>query len=299
MKSNENDKKNDIEASKQVTEIVERPQTDNNNKKNNTSASSQQQLLQLAKSYALEGAFLPPEKQMAIADRADKRERTQLMRQQKNLENIIIKAVAYCDNENAVNKADNDWFSRFIPLAEDISNVTMQGLWAKILAGEISRPGSFSLKSLKIFKDMSIYDAKLFGKACSLACHDNKRKNYRIITSSTQQPSIFNIFTTNRQTQINLNQHGLSYNDILTLADNHLVFLQESETSIFNKQTALNFDFNGIPLVITSKKAKCVIGFYKFTPIGTELARLINDAPDMDYLQSLKQQLGHHFTIQS
>jgi hypothetical protein len=58
-------------------------------------------------------------------------------------------------------------------------------------------------------------------------------------------------------------------------------------------------DFNGIPLIFTATKENCILSFYKFTPAGTELARLINDAPEMDYLQSLKTQLSHHFSIQS
>lgn len=267
--------------------------------KSSNNASSQQQLINLAKSFSLDGALLPEDKQMPIAERAVRRERLVLLKQQQNLENIITKAINFCDDENAVNKTDHDWFSSFIPLAENISNKTMQGLWAKILAGEISRPGTFSLKALKVFRNMSIYDAKLFGKACSLACHDSKKKNYRIIIGSAQQPNLFNLFDKYRQQVINLNNFGLSFGDILSLAENHLIFSQESETNLFDKHGSLGMDFNGIPLIFTASKANCLLSFYKFTPVGTELARLINDAPEMDYLQSLKTQLSHHFSIQS
>ena len=41
---------------------------------------------------------------------------------------------------NFTDKADPDWFNTFTQLAEDVSNKTMQDLWAKILAGEISQP---------------------------------------------------------------------------------------------------------------------------------------------------------------
>ena len=267
--------------------------------KSSTSTSAQQQLLKLAASFSLTGGLLPLDKQMPIADRALKRENVILIRQQENLESIITKAIAYCDDENAVNKTDQDWFSSFIPLAENISNNTMQGLWAKILASEVSRPGSYSLKALNVFRNMSIYDAKLFAKACSLACHDSKRKNYRIITGSTQQPSLFNIFDNKRLLPVNLNPHGLAYSDILSLAENNLLFNQESETSLFQKNEQLAVDFNGINVLFTAEKSNCVLSFYKFTPAGTELARLINDAPEMDYLQSLKTQLSHHFKVQS
>lgn len=292
------DKKTELVESDTKTNIVSQ---DNNDSKHNanTNPTSQQQLLSLAKTFAIDGSFLPIEKQMPIAERASKRERISLQRQQENIEKIITKAIGYCDNENAVNRSDQDWFNSFIELAEGISNKTMQGLWAKILAYEVNKPGSFSLKALKVFREMSIHDAKLFAKACSLACHENKKRNFRIITGCSQTPSLFNIFNAHRQEIINLASFGLTYGDILSLAENNLIYSQETETATFSKQQTLSLEFNGIELKITAQKANCVLSFYKFTPAGTELARLINDAPEMDYLQTLKSQLQQHFIISS
>lgn len=267
--------------------------------KSNISASSQQQLIRLAKNYSLEGGMLPEEKQKPILDRAAKRERIIILKQQQNLENIIHKAVDYCDNENIVNKADQDWFSHFIKLAENISNEVMQDLWAKILAGEILQPGSISLKALDELKKMSIHDAKLFGKACSLACHDNKKLNYRIITGSTQQSSLWNIFNKDKLQNINLNTVGLSYGDILSLSENHLVFTQESESHLLKKGENIEMNFNGKILSIIAKRKDCALRFYKFTPIGVELARLINDMPEINYLKRLKIDISSHFSIQT
>ena len=267
--------------------------------KSNVSASSQQQLIKLAKGYSLEGGMLPEEKQKPILDRAAKRERIIILKQQQNLESIIHKAVNYCDNENIVNKTDQDWFSHFIKLAENISNPVMQDLWAKILAGEIFQPGSFSLKALTEFKKMSIHDAKLLAKACSLSCHDTKKQHYRIITGSTQQSNLWNIFDKDKQQNINLNTVGLSYGDILSLSENHLVFSQESESHLLKKGESIDMNFNGIMLSINAKKNDCALRFYKFTPIGVELARLINDVPEMAYLQRLKIDINSHFSIQT
>ena len=272
--------------------------SDNVPERTNTK-SSKQQLIGLAKSYALEGGMLPEEKQQPIIDRALKRERITRLKQQQNLEAIILKAIPYCNNENAVNKTDQDWFSHFIKLAENISNTTMQDLWSKILAKEIIKPNSFSLKTLTEFKKMSIHDAKLFSKACSLACHDNKKQNYRIITGSVEQSNLLNIFSNNKLKVINLNNLGLSYGDMLSLAENHLVFSQESESHLLNKGESIELNLNGVMLSIQAKKKGCALTFYKFTPIGVELARLINDVPEMTYLQSLKNNINSHFSIQT
>ncbi|WP_053046853.1 TIGR03899 family protein [Thalassomonas viridans] len=260
-------------------------------------ASSQMQLLNLAKQFVLDGGLVSPDKQMPLEDRSRKRERLLNLRKQQNMENIIQKALAYCSESEITDKADQDWFNRFISLAEEVSNKTMQELWAKILAGEISQPGTFSLKALKIFRNMSINDAKLLAKACSLAVKDQGKRNIRIISGSYIQPGLFNFFDKNREQNINLSHHGLSYADLLTLSENNLLFIQETESSALSKEEQLHFLYNGSPLDLTAKGNNTIIRFYKFTPVGSELASLIGDNADSKYLGELKQKLGQHFRL--
>jgi uncharacterized repeat protein (TIGR03899 family) len=173
----------------------------------------------------------------------------------------------------------------------------MQDLWAKILAGEVSKPGSFSLKTLQTFRTMGITEAKLLAKACSLAMSDTRRKNIRVISGAYQVPTLFNFFNKQRQQQLDLNQAGLSYADILTLADNHLMFEQETESHSLAKGEKIQFNYNGKSVSFVAKKADCILTFYKFTPIGTELAHLINDNVDESYLSILKTKLSENFSI--
>jgi uncharacterized repeat protein (TIGR03899 family) len=258
--------------------------------------SSQKQLLLLAKKFSIEGALLPTDKQMPLEDRTAKRIRSVQCIKQENLESILKKSLAYFNEESISDKIDQDWFNSFLALAEDVSNNTMQGLWAKILSGEVAQPGSFSLKALQVFRSMSIYDAKLFAKACALACNSQKN-NYRILSGCYQKPSLFNIFSRQRQQVINLNQFSLSFNEILLLADNALLFKQESETGLLEKGSSLAFNFNGLPLNISVRTSNCVINFYKFTPVGTELAKLIADTPNKEYFQILKNKLSALFQL--
>jgi uncharacterized repeat protein (TIGR03899 family) len=57
---------------------------------------------------------------------------------------------------------DRDWISRFFSIAEDVSTEEMQKIWGKILAGEIKKPKSFSLRTLDILKNLSREEAQLF-----------------------------------------------------------------------------------------------------------------------------------------
>ena len=112
----------------------------NKSTQNSTEAGVSQQFLKLAKRFVIDGAMLPEEKQMLIEDRTIKRARLNQLRKQQNIENIMQKTLSYCSNVEFGQKTDHDWFSRYIALSEDVSNPTMQDLWAKILAGELSKP---------------------------------------------------------------------------------------------------------------------------------------------------------------
>lgn len=63
---------------------------------------------------------------------------------------------------------DFDWFVRFFEAAGNISDKDMQGLWAKVLSGEVSKPGRFSLRTLETLRNLSREEAKEF--ECLAAC---------------------------------------------------------------------------------------------------------------------------------
>ena len=265
--------------------------------KKNSESLTQNQFFKITKFFGIEAPLLPIEKQMPLEDRSSKRARLASLRKQENIEEIMEKTFSFCANISIDKRTDFDWFNRFISLAENVGNGIMQDLWAKILAGELARPGSYSLKALKIFRDMSIVDAKLLAKACSLAVKDQSKKNIRIISGSYQKPGLLNFFNQNNQQHINLSHFGFNYADILSLADNNLIFKQESESSMMASGEVLNFYYNGSPLKLSSKKDNVVLQFYKFTPIGTELANLITDKANEEFFTALKEQLTHHFNV--
>jgi uncharacterized repeat protein (TIGR03899 family) len=267
--------------------------------KKNIESPTHKQFFKMSQLFGLEAPLLPVEKQMPLEDRCNKRARLAHLRKQENIEAIMEKTFASCEDKAIDKRPDLDWFNRYITLAENVSNKVMQDLWAKILSGELSRPGLYSLKALKVFRDMSIVDAKLLAKACSLAVKDQSKKNIRIISGSYQQPGLLNFFDKDRQQHINLSHFGLNYADILSLADNNLIFKQESESSMMTSGESLNFYYNGSPLKLNSKKNSIALQFYKFTSIGTELANLISDKPNEDFFAALKQQLKYHFEVTS
>ncbi|MEI6895140.1 MAG: TIGR03899 family protein [Colwellia sp.] len=271
--------------------------TSNKSRQNSSEESSSLQFFKLAKQFSIDGALLAENNKTLIEDRTVKRARLSQLRKQKNIETIMQITLGYCANFDIGQRTDLDWFSRYVAISEEVSNPIMQDLWAKILAGELNKPGTFSFKALKAFRYMSISDAKLLAKACSLAIKDPNKKNIRLITGTYQKPSLFNFFSKQRQQNFNLSQFGLNYADLLALSENHLIYSQESESSLISKGDILQFTFNGSSIKLTAKKSDVCLQFYKFTPLGTELAHLISDKPSDDFFEHLKNKFRHFFLV--
>lgn len=64
---------------------------------------------------------------------------------------------------------NTDWLSAFESEASNMSSDQMQNIFAKILSREVSRPGEFSIKTVRTIAQMDSMTANIFRKFCSLA----------------------------------------------------------------------------------------------------------------------------------
>lgn len=83
------------------------------------------------------------------------------------LEKAINELEGKTISEDAKEEIDEDWLSRFAKIASDVSKEEVQLILAKILAGEISKPGSFSTMTLKVLERMDRRAADEFGRLVS------------------------------------------------------------------------------------------------------------------------------------
>lgn len=65
------------------------------------------------------------------------------------------------DSSDAAAELDDDWLNTFSDLSSLKSNSDIQALWARILAGKIRQPSSFSLQSLHLLSNLDTSDAVL------------------------------------------------------------------------------------------------------------------------------------------
>jgi len=87
-------------------------------------------------------------------------------KKQENIEQIIFKALNELNANAKPNEIENDWMANFFDKCETVSNGEMQCLWAKILAGEANKPGSFSKRTVNNIASFDKTEANLFTSLC-------------------------------------------------------------------------------------------------------------------------------------
>lgn len=186
----------------------------------------------------------------------------QELEKQKNIESVTGKAYSILESEKNVSdeSVDKDWTLRFFNSVEDISNEQMQEIWARILAGEVKKPGTVSLRTLEILHNMTRQDAMLFEKLCS---HCIIVDDKCCVLNDSDYLKEFNIpFGTMilKLSEFGLIDHG-SFLNISVELNEKLYF------------TARTDDY--IAIVTTKETKKVDIKMYPLTTSGKELSKIV------------------------
>lgn len=107
-----------------------------------------------------------------LAETVAQRIEFQEEKRQSNISTVVETAAHELgDKEVQDHEVDHDWTARFFNDVQDISSEEMQKLWAKVLAREVVRPGSTSMKTLELMRNLDRAAASLFSKLCSLSIY--------------------------------------------------------------------------------------------------------------------------------
>ena len=107
--------------------------------------------------------------EISFAETVTQRIQFQEEKRQANIASVIGQAVLQLeDKEVQDHEVDHDWTARFFSDVQDVSSEEMQQLWARVLAGEVEKPGGTSIKTLDILKNLDKATAHLFRLLCSI-----------------------------------------------------------------------------------------------------------------------------------
>ena len=181
------------------------------------------------------------------------------------------------DNNNA--NYDFDWFVRFYEAVGNISDEVMQDLWAKLLAGEVAEPSSFSLKTIDVLRNLSKQDAELFSLICS----------HSVMTRGQNFLPHYDTY---------LEKHNIYYTDIMKLNEQGLIF--NDGTIGFSMSIGQNpnvlFWNNDLVMTIESSDDKNIeihIKTYPFTKAGQELAVLVSKSVSEENFIELAKEIAN------
>jgi uncharacterized repeat protein (TIGR03899 family) len=214
-----------------------------------------------------------------------------------NLENILGRALDFCLDDGKEEELDPDWFFSFVKMAEEIFSPTMQELWGKIFAVETARPGSFSLKTLGILKQLTQKDAQIFRNAVNLSSKRKSESTPKLLLGYYQKKSIWSFFNSNKDQRLNLAEFGLGYTDILSLMDLGLIHHSEIESGELPIGISAEWRCAGQTLDLSAKGSGTTLVYYKFTTTGAELCKLLTRKQQTIYAKSLRETLSNAFKI--
>jgi hypothetical protein len=191
-----------------------------------------------------------------------------------NLNKVIVLAEKELENdkqESPNEKIDSDWFTRWRDNAKKVRAEELQQLWAKVLAGEVKSPGSYSLRTLEFIKNISQEEANLISKLAPFVVRDQVYKDKR------------------------LEDVGIDFTFLLEMDDlrlisgvkggglnSHLGTKEKGhyKNSILHRNKILNLSAPDENIII---KFEC----YKVTKIGQEIFELGDFGADQLYLENI------------
>ena len=257
---------------------------------------SASRVVSIAETYGL-GALLKKEMpEKSLLDRAISREKQRREQRQKNLEQIIKLSHRSCKDETA-GDPDQDWLYRFFDMAQDIHNASMQRLWAQVLKLEITNPGSTSMKALQVLKDMTPREAQNLQKAASLACSFGADHSKKLLLGFRTPAGIFSFSRRDKTNTVNLGNYQLPYSSLLLLIELGLILGTELESGEIDFDPALTLDYQGKMLSLQPMSKGTRLLYYRFSPTGNELCKLLGNKPNMKYYDQLVALLSQKFTL--
>lgn len=287
-----------VDTSKPVVIEHQTNSNQSHEKKSSYIKDSASRILNIAQCHGLDALLQNEPPQKTPLDRALFRERQRKEQRQKNLEQILKLAHVSCKDETA-GDPDQDWLHRFFDMAQDIHNSSMQRLWAQVLKREVTNPGSTSLKALQVLQDMTPKEAQILQRASSLACSFGSDNSRKLLVGVRAANGIFSLGKRNITFTINMGSFQLPYSSLLVLIELGLLHATELESGEIELEPALLLIYQGKNLSLQAMGKGVRLLYYRFSPTGNELCKLLGNKPNMQYYDQMVAVLSQKFTVQT
>ena len=208
---------------------------------------------------------------LEAANRIRQRLITQEIRRQENIDQTVKEAAEFLPASVSDTKPDPDWITAFFNIAQDISSEEMRTLWAKILAGEVTQPGTYCRRTLEILKNLSPSEAKNFQRL-----HGFIFGHYVVFKLGNESNS--------------LSAYGVHHADWKMMHEAQLVTSAEDLRFTISGGPSPWFTIGNRKIRFQSESSSPVeVQIKQLTDVGVELSHLITGAvANEDYLRAIQ-----------
>ena len=206
-----------------------------------------------------------------------------------NLLRILGKAKTL-DTASELTSPNDEFMYRWVNDACNESDETLQAMWARVLTGEMARPGTISRHTHSVVRELTPEIAEKFRTLCSYTMCSMDGKRPIMVASLTATA----VMTDSRDM---LKNYGLDYRSFLELAEYRLLSLplensyaipvRESETSGYSFLLGDEFWILEIPAV-SGMDVVSVPGIL-FSSAGSELFPVVERFVPTQYMKALEE----------
>lgn len=219
-------------------------------------------------------------------------------REQARLSNIgatVGHAAAVLENKRVIDEEiDHDWTARFFNDVQDVSSEEMRVLWGRILASEIEKPGSTSLRTLGVVRDLDQATARLLVGFCS-CCIFTLRASGQLVDARV--PSLGRNAAHN-----SLDEFDLGFANLNRLQEHGLVIPDYNSWAGYDWTVVPSLSIKPLPSFQHQGREWSLVSGTEYRPNGPlkvagvaltvsghELSRVVEQEPMTRYLEHLKQ----------
>jgi hypothetical protein len=229
-------------------------------------------LMAKAETEADEIRTLAQIKLSALEQRAMKRLAHQEARKQENIEQITARAAAALPEDAKVQDLSEDWVAHFFKQCDTVSDKEMQSLWARLLCGEATKPGTFSTRTVNFVSALGKEEAKLFTTFCQF-----------VWVLGKLTPLIYEVDNDTYK------KHGITFDSLNHLDTIGLISfepLSEYKLMGYRKTVGVAYYGRGIQIEFRNEDGNEIqIGHAMLTTTGKELAPVCGSTQNEEFYQ--------------
>ncbi len=208
----------------------------------------------------------------------------QELKKQENIEATADKAYELLEGEENVSAepVEQDWMLRFFNSVGDVSNEQMQDIWSKLLAGEIKKPGTYSLRTLETLRNMTQQEAMAFQELCT---HCIIRAGTRFILQDSDYQE----------------EYGIKFGDILQLSQCGLIILDSFLVVNFKLHAGSQFVMATDDFVSTvdstQENTETDVSIFPLTESGIALSKVVGCHMSLEEFKAITLKLKEKLNL--